>query len=409
MMQNTLLKRGMVLMGLGLSLAANLPSQAITAPTYSLDATKHVITIHNTGDVTTEINSALTYLANRPDPSTLWSVQFDGGKYTITNTLWSEKVQNVSFVSNPSNPAILSKSANFPSEYIFAALFNKNITMSGFTFYGITPTYIPNNYLTGTSIGWQDQGIYFGSSNGVNITNNRFYNIGDAAIRITTTNSDPVPGVNSFNTQITQNYFNNIYQITTTSNDTIHGGSAYMLVQDNTFDHIWGSVKFASRTSGATNITFNHNSINNSTTDGLEIVGYVNVSVTNNTLQNITRNAVNCYTNNVSTTGYEWGDNIIFKNNVLNKVGNGIRISADPYMDGFQPQPKNVVISGNTITNLTGTTPALTLIKSNFPGLNVTNNQFSNIPSKTYLYMPIKNLTALLSGNKAGSSLLKLF
>jgi len=378
-------------------------------PTYGLDAANRVITIHHVGNVTAEINSALTYLVNRPDKTTPWTVRFDGGTYPITTTLFSEKLQNVSFISNPFNPAILAKTPGFPTEYLFYTRFSKNISMSGFTIIGNTPTYIPANYVTGTSIGWQDQGVYFGSCNGVTISKNRFLNIGDAAIRVTTTERDPVPGVDSFNTQITQNYFDNIYQVTTTSNDTIHGGSAYLLMQDNTFDHIWGSVKFATRTSGATNVAFRNNRINYSATDGIEIVGYNNVEISNNSLQNITRNAVNCYTNSISTAGYEWGDNISFTNNVFNKVGNGIRLSADPYNDGFKPQLKNLTISGNSISNLTGATPALTLLKSSFPGLSITNNQFSGIPSRVYLYMPLKNTTALLSGNKLDTRAFSLF
>ena len=369
-------------------------------PTYDLDVQKHTITIHNTGEVTAEINSALSYLVNRKDANTVWNVKFDGGKYNISKILFSERLQNVNFISDPKNPAILAKTPNFPIEYLFYTRFSKNITFSGFTIIGNTATYIPDNYLTGTSIGWADQGIYFGSSNGVVISNNRFYNIGNAAIRVTTTERDPVRGVDSFNTQISGNYFDNIFQVTTTSNDLVHGGSASLLVQDNIFDHIWGSIKFASRTDGATNVVFRRNAINNSTTDGLEIVGYNNIEISNNTLQNIARNAANCYTNNVSAYGFDWGNNLSFKNNVIKNTGGGIRISADAYIDGFQPQPKNVTISGNSITNLKGTAPALTLLKSSFPGLTVTNNQFSNVPSKIYFYMPTKNTKALLTGNK---------
>jgi len=404
-MRKALLKCVFFKHGLLLALLSGFCWNSIAAtPTYSLDTQKHTITIHNTGDATTEINSALSYLVNRKDTNIPWNMKFDGGKYSISNILFSERLQNVNFISDPKKPAILAKIDNFPTEYLFYTRYSKNISLTGFTFIGNTATYMPQNYVTGTSIGWKDQGVYFGSSNGVIISNNRFYNIGDAAIRITTTERDPVRGVDSFNTKIIGNYFNNIFQVTTTSNDLVHGGSASLLVQDNIFDHIWGSIKFASRTDGATNVVFHHNAINNSATDGLEIVGYNNIEISNNTLQNIARNAANCYTNNVSASGFEWGDNLSFKNNIINNTGGGIRISADTYIDGFQPQPKNVTISGNSITNLKGTAPALTLLKSSFPGLTVTANQFSNIPSKIYFYMPIKNAQALLTGNKLNNT-----
>jgi hypothetical protein len=411
-MQTTIQKRGLIATGLLCNVLLGLGAISHAGnehPTYSLDSASQTITIHNTGDVTKEINSALTYLVNRPDKSTLWTMRFDGGTYVLSKMLFSEHLQNVAFVSNPANPAILTKGSTFPTEYIFYTRFSKSVSMTGFNFIGKTATYIPANYLTGTSIGWQDQGIYFGSCNGVTINNNRFYNIGNAAIRVTTTERDPVLGVNSFNTQITQNYFDNVFQISTTSNDTVHGGSSIMLVQNNTFDHLWGSIKFASRTPGATNVMVRHNTINNSATDGMEIVGYNNMEISDNNFQNITRNAVNCYSNTMASGGFPWGDNISFKNNVINNTGGGIRISADAYADGFQPQPKNITISGNSITNLKGAAPAITLLKSTFPGLNVTSNQFSNIPSKNYVYLPLKNPAAILSGNKLGAHILSLF
>lgn len=400
-MQTNLLKRGFTLSGTIFSvlLGLGIMSHAAAPPSYSLDSTNRTITIHNTGDVSAQINSALTYLTNRPDKTNLWIMRFDGGTYTLNNMLFSERLQYVALVSDPANPAILTKSDSFPSEYIFYTRFSRNVSMRGFRFIGKTTSYNPLNYLTGSSIGWKDQGVYFGSSNGVIINNNRFYNIGDAAIRVTTTERDPIPGVNSINTQITQNYFDNVFQISTTSNDLVHGGTSYILLQDNTFDHLWGSIKFASRTPGATNAIFRRNTIKNSATDGLEIVGYNNVEVSDNNLQNITRNAANCYTNMVAAKGFEWGNNLSFKNNTINNTGGGIRISADRYMDGFQPQPKNVTISGNNIANLKGTAPALTLLKSDFPGLTLTNNEFSSIPSKVYVYIPLKSTTSSITGN----------
>lgn len=413
-MQTSLLKRGMILSGILCSVmaATGLPSQAAVKapePVYTLDVPNHQITIHNTGNVTAEINSALTYLANRQDTGTLWKLQFDGGKYVLSSTVYADKLQNVALMSNPNQPAILTKGAGFPTEYIFSTRFSYHVSVRGFTFIGNTETYNPNNYLTGSSMGWQDQGLYFGSCNGVIVSGNRFLNIGNAAVRITTAEQDPIKGVNSINSQITQNYFDNVFQVTTTSNDTIHGGTAYLLVQDNTFDHLWGSIKFASRTPGATNVIMNHNTINSSATDGIEIVGYNNVDIINNSFQNIARNAANCYSNEISTKGFEWGDNINFKNNTINHTGGGIRLSADAYLDGFQPQPKNVTISDNTITNLTGSAPALTLLKSTFPGLTVSNNQFSGIPSKVYLYLPLKPLNVIFTSNKVDSKLLSAY
>jgi hypothetical protein len=395
---------------LGLVSCLNTVAQAAgtaSPPTYSLDTKSRIITIHRKGDAATQINNALSYLAARPDKNLPWTVKFDGGSYYLSKSLFAEKLENVSLVSDRGNPAILVKGPDFSGEYLFYTRFSTNVTMRGFDFYGQTKHYNPSNYGTDPNTPvWRDQGLYFGSSNGVTVNMSRFFNFGNAAIRVTTTEKDPIPGVNSFNTQITQNYFNNVFQISTTSNDTIHGGSSNFLFQGNTFDYLRGSVKFATRTPGASSVYIRYNSIRSSSMDGLEIVGYTNVEVSNNQFQNIARNAVNCYSNERAAKGFAWGDGLTFKNNTINNTGGGIRFSADAFPDGFQPTPSNVTISNNTISNLNGNAPAITLLKGPFSGLKVTNNQFSNIPSKKYIYLQQHGESTEISGNKAENILL---
>ena len=398
-------------LGLACQAAAYTPSSMPSGPPvqFSVDRGSHQVIVHQGANVTQEINNALAYLAHRPDQDNRWTVTFDSGQYVITSTLIADRLQNVDLVSNPARPAILSKAPNFPNEYLFHSRFSSQISIQGFVFRGNTPNYIAANYATPKSIGWRDQGLYFGSCSGVTITGNRFFDIGDAAIRITTTEADPVAGVNSAFTRISDNYFDNIYQVTTTSNDNVHGGSANMLVQDNTFDHIWGSIKFASRTEGATNVVFRRNAINSSATDGLEIVGYDNLEISDNQIRNIARTAINCYTNLRASHSYNWGDNLIFRNNNIQHAGNGIRFSADPYPDGFRPQPSNVIFSGNTITDISGTSPALSLQKSNFPGLTLLDNQFARIASDKYINLPSKPTDLINRGNKADGNILSIF
>lgn len=388
----------------------NLTLQAASTPTptYTINLKEHKITIHNnTADAAGQINSALTYLANRSDQDTPWILSFEGGKYVLTRYIGANYLKNVTLLSDRKNPAILVKSSRFESEYLFYTRFSKNVSIKGFDFYGLSRVYNPNNYLPGSNVPvWNDQGLYFGSSNGVVVNMNRFFSFGNAAVRITTTERDPVPGVNSFNSEVTQNYFNNVFQVTTTSNDNIHGGSANYLFQGNTFDELRGSVKFASRTAGATNVTIRHNNIRSSSTDGIEIVGYVNMDISNNTFQNIARNAINCYSNSRSVKGFQWGDHLTFKNNVVNNTGGGFRFSADPYADGFKPVPANVTFSNNRFSNLTGNAPVITLINSPFPGLTITGNTFTNIPSKKYVYIQQKASDLTFSNNKAENQLL---
>lgn len=382
-------------------------SQAAT--NYDTDLVNHVITIHNTGNASADVNQALTYLINRTDKTTQWMVKFDPGSYYLTQTFYGDRLQNVALVSDPTKPAKIIKPDNFACEYLLVSRFSKNLTIQGFEFYGNTRVFNPANYettdYTSTPV-WKDQGIYLGSTNGVTLTQNRFYDFGNGALRISTAETDPVPGVDSFNSQVTQNYFNNVFQVTTTSNDTIHGGSAGYLFQGNIFENLRGSLKFASRTPGATNVYIRYNEIRSSSTDGLEVVGYNNLEVSDNQFRNIARNTINCYSNGRSGQGFAWGDKLVFKNNTIDSALVGIRFSADPFGDGFQPAPQNVEVSGNAISNITGTSPAVMMLNGTFPALSITSNKFSNITSKKYIMVQKPLSDMVVSGNTIEGSIM---
>lgn len=394
---------GILLSGnISLSQAAN---YIAPPPAYTIDLAHKTITIHPVGDVSTQVNQALTYLLKRPDQTALWTVQFDPGNYDLTQTFYADRLQNVALVSDINKPARLVKPPGYPCEYILVSRFSKNLTIKGFEFYGLTKVYKESNYSADlTNPVWKDQGIYLGSTNGVTVNMNRFYNFGNGALRISTAETDPVPGVNSNNSQVTQNYFNNVFQVTTTSNDTIHGGSANYLFQGNVFDNLRGSLKFASRTPGASNVYVRYNNIRSSSMDGMEIVGYTNMEISSNQFHNIARNTVNCYSNGRSVRGFSWGDNMVFKNNVVDNVAAGFRFSADPFGDGYQPAPYNVQVSGNTISNITGGNPAVILSNGTFPHLSVKDNKFSRIASKKYI-MVQKPLTDMSITNNIAEGL----
>jgi hypothetical protein len=194
-----------------------------------------------------------------------------------------------------------------------------------------------------------------------------------------------VKGVDSFNATVTNNFFQNIYQVTTTSNTYDHGGTANYLFQNNNIVHLKGSIKFASRTAGATNVVIRSNTISDSALDGYEISSYVNVQMTYNNIMNIARNAVNCYTNDrVTLGGFNWGDNFLFQGNVIDTAGTGLRISPNPYSDGFKPVPRNVRIISNTFRNISGTPAAVTVSNGIVSGMVIARNKLNNIASKRY-------------------------
>lgn len=392
--------------GLCLTHCAIIPISSAAAATsssqaYTIDQQARTITIHPTADAATQINNALAYLNKRPDQHNAWTLKFMPGRYLLDKSIRMDNLQNVALISDRQNPAILRKDpATFKNEYLFYTRFSKNVTISGFDIYGLTIEFKPELYATTNNYIWHDQGLYFGSCNGVLVNENRFFNFGNAALRVTTTERDPIQGVNSFNTTVLRNYFRNVYQVTTTSNDTIHGGSSNYYFMGNTFDELRGSLKFASRTPGAENVRIHFNSIRSGNTDGIEIVGYNNVEVYKNIIHNVARHAINCYSNGRSSNGFQWGNNLQFISNKISDAKWGLRFSADAFGDGFSPTPDKVAIQNNTFSNISGPSPAIALSNGVFKTPNITQNTLNNIISKQYISTG-RSIAPVVTGNTA--------
>jgi hypothetical protein len=356
-----------------------------SAQAYTLDKVNRLITVSPSGDYTTDARKAIDYLLKRPDPDVQWRLKFNPGTYHLKLPLYSVGLKNVEVLSNPSNPAKFVKAPNFPQDYLFYTRMSKNITVRGFEFYGQT------NFQNSKSPVWKDQGIYFGSCNNVKIDNNKFFNFGNAPIRVTTSEADPVKGVNSFNTVVTNNYFNNVYQISTTSNDNVHGATANYLLQNNTIVNLRGSVKFASRTDGAKDIRLINNVINGSDHYGFEIDNYDNVEIRDNTIENVKSVAINVYTagdKDKIVRGFPWGDNFTIANNVIKSCGRGVRFSHEPFHDGFQNVPRNLVIANNTLNIVkepTKNVPAIAVLNGRVDGVKLNQNKMYSIASKNYI------------------------
>jgi hypothetical protein len=362
------------------SLPLSMSTPAAAATSYLLDTANRTITVSPTAtDPTAAISSALTYLANRSDKASTWTLKFEGGKYNITRALRVDYLQNVNLVSDKANPAVLIKSPTGTSEYIFYFRFAKTIKMSGFTFYGKT------TFANGPTPVWGEQGVYFGSCNGIVVDWNTFYNFGDAALRVTTDYYDPVQGVNSFNTKVTNNIFNNIYQISTTSNDTVHGATNDYLFQYNSIYNLRGSVKFASRTPGAANVRVRNNIFNGGDHYGLEINNYNNFIIADNQMSNYKGPAISIYTNESASSSFQWGDDFTISKNTITNSARAIRFSPNAYADGTQVVPKRLVIDTNTISGITETDPfipAIGVFKGTVDGLTITNNKLSKLTNK---------------------------
>lgn len=405
--KNALFRVGLITGALGLCLWAGSQTNAAWAG-YSLDQTNHIITISPTGDYTTDARNALAYLTSRKDTNVTWTVKFNPGKYYISLPLYSVGLQNVNFVSNPSSPAQLIKASNFDtqSEYTFYTRMSHDVSIKGFEFYGLT------NFQNGPNPVWSDQGVYFGSCKNITVDSNEFYNFGNAALRITTSEADSVNGVDSINSTVTNNTFNNIYQFTTTSNDKVHGGTKSLHMEKNTFVNLRGSVKFASRTTGTGDIHFMNNTINGGDHFGLEINNYNDMEIRGNNISNIKSVAINIYTNGDSSNmvkGFPWGNNFTLASNTVKTCGRAIRFCPSPFFDGTVVVPQKVIIDNNTLSGIQETDPsvaAIDIINGNINGLQITNNKMSNIANQKYILFPKGCTNVSQSDNQANGAVL---
>jgi hypothetical protein len=336
-MKKSLLTLGLFLVGASFQLA---PVHA-----YTMDNVNHLAQVSNKDSVTT-ITSVLRTLAARPDKTTKWTVKFAPGIYSMEKGIYVDGLQNTDLLSNQAAPAILQKGPNWNSEYILNMKYAKTVLIQGFTLIGLTDFSVSKLPV------WGEQGIYLGSTDGVTIDRNKIYNIGDSAVRVSTWDRDPVKGINSFNNKVTNNYFKNIEQTSTTSNSFDHGGTANYLFQYNTFNNVIGSVKFASRTAGAKNIQILDNWIMSGERFGLEISGYTDMEIRGNKIENTKQHAIAAYTNAIATIPFQWGSNINIHNNVFNNNGNGIRLGFNNYPDGTNINASNISVNSNVFTGI---------------------------------------------------------
>jgi len=355
---------------------------------FEKDATNHVITMSpgvDAAHTTADMRSAMSFLVSRPDKTTPWTLKLNPGKYVMSAEVRALNLQNTTITSaDLSNPAKMIKMPGWDSatsaEYLLEVLMSKNINLTGIEFYGQT------SFATNANPYWPDQGVYFGSCDTVKVDRNKFYNFGNAALRVATWEHDPVVGVHSFNTTVTNNLFNNIYQTSTTVQDNIHGATAHYVMENNTFLNLRGSVKFASRTPGATDVHVLNNTINGGDHFGLEINNFSNFEIRGNTITNIKSVAVDIYT--AVIPGFPWGDNFTIAGNTLKNVVRGIRFSHEPGTDGIQNVPTNLVLDSNVLSNVTETTsgvPAMAEINGIVNGVKVTGNKFYAITNKKYI------------------------
>jgi hypothetical protein len=324
---------------------------------------------------------------------------FDDGEYNCDSDIGPiDNLNNVMFDGR--GGATFVKEASFPREYLFMARYARDLTIKGITFTGLTAA--------GTdTIVNGESGVYCGSCTGFQFIRNTLTNFGDAALRITTSPSDPVLGINSRGSLVTGNTFQDIFQVTMTSNDAdaTHGGTAGMTFAGNEYIDMDGSLKLCSRTVGADSILIMGEKIDLKTAStssvGLEICSVSNVTAIGNLIQNSGTWGINVYVNNIAAVTTAWGfQNIKLRYNTLSNCTRGIRVNASNYSNGTGATISAVDIMGNTLDGITindGTTYAIqTSASGNGLFLNsfIRDNTLKNITNSSRLVLAATGITA---------------
>jgi len=112
------------------------------------------------------------------------------------------------------------------------------------------------------------------------------------------TESFPEAGVSTKQVAVKDCDFFNIYQTSTTTNNYMVGGGRDILFENNNFDYLRGSVKFAGRVAGSRNIKLKNNIIKSSDNHGFEIDSQADMQIDGNTISNVFNQGIFMLSNN---------------------------------------------------------------------------------------------------------------
>jgi len=286
--------------------------------------------------------------------------------------------------------AIFKKTTVFANQAILNISLGSGVELKGGIFEGNT-----TDLNAGINAG--DDLVRISSSHRILVEHCKFRHCGDAALRVQTSTADPQAnttsqpegGVNSGEVVVRNNYFYNVHQFSSTTNDYVHGGTQNLFFYGNTMDNLRGSIKVANRSAGGRNMYMYANTFKSSIDKGFEIDSMENIYIFNNTFQNITSYAVYILSNNgPAGTGYGTGivgfqyDSVFINNNIFkncSSTGGTVRLQPDLYSDGTLINYRNVDISYNTFKDHTATGAiGINLINGNYEALTINNNKFTN-------------------------------
>ncbi|MCP4482050.1 MAG: hypothetical protein GY817_04500, partial [bacterium] len=321
------------------------------------------------GDRSANDTQAMLYVMSRlADYSTL---RFDGAVCNIDDNLYIENIKGLSILGDGGGLYKAGGSTLFT---------NPMMQFSGCDDLSINGVLIEGSF-AGSAIDAGDYGLRVLSGERVEISGNTFKNLGDSAWTVASASGGTAGKTQSKDVTVTGNIFDNVWQVSTTGNS---GGVIGYTFSSN-ICNMKGAVKFASRSDNAKNLIISDNVIVSETSAGIELVGYVDVLITNNTIDGKTY-GINAYVNTLSEAATSPLENIKVESNIITSetkpcVRVNTQLSAlDPYnYTGFS-------IKNNTLTRTDelDTATAIAFVGDGFDGVVIEGNNIKG--GITYFY-----------------------
>jgi hypothetical protein len=278
---------------------------------------------------------------------------------------------------------------------------------------------VAGKLLIPTSLTAGDDGLRVGSCHNVLVEHCSYYHFGDTLFRLQTNvadysaampNGDANAGVNTGQVVFFKNYAFNCYQSSSTTNDYVHGGAKDVWFIHNEFDHLRGSVKFASRTPGAKNLFLLNNIINGSNNHGFELDSYSNVHIIGNELKDIINQGIFMLPNNGTAGTFGLGivgftfDGLYIQGNTFDNVGYGqgalacLRMDMDQWKDGTLFNYYGVTIRDNIVKNIAN--PAhvgFNFVSGSYVNVDISRNDFQNYNGLNPIKMTMRPVSGLMN------------
>ncbi|WP_129690847.1 glycosyl hydrolase family 28-related protein [Gottfriedia acidiceleris] len=303
-----------------------------------LNNSRHIINVEDYGtkgdgvtDDTMAIQKALNDLNSKKN-----TLIFPKGTYTVTSRLYIHDLHRINIIGEN---ATIENKANKINSIIYIKRC-KNVAIKGFKFIGLTKTI--------KSIVPGDRGIQFHGGENIIISKNIFKNFGDGALQLGSDSSDdPSNTVHPKEIYVTENFFNNIVQTSTTPS----GAENYHFT-NNKINKLFGAIKFAQRKNNGTNLFISNNKLtsNGNNSIGFEIAGYSNITITNNDLNGFEKGVYFHQNENENANSYESKD-LLVQNNSFKNCAVGIHIYNNTFSNGDQLIMKGISIINNKIVD----------------------------------------------------------